>query len=322
MNPPTAVDLSDLAPASAADALTYFPRSMDAERWREVRERVLRTLPLLNLRKAHDVRRAVRLLGVYFAALADDGLDVDDESLEVLFDPDRIESYVIGKRAYLATQHELRYFRVWGRELNPLGTWSPGTPVTTHRPRQDPLTADQVKDLLAAITNLRRGKSRQRLTLLVNLVLGCGASPTEITRLGWDNFDIDGGGRMIVRLPGGSARATPLPPRQVVAAAPYRTALAKMANERSGRVINAKDVNHLSMTFRNDAKSLRGIPRVTLTLLRTTWMVERAQAGVHWTDLAVAAGIAAESLIAALDGHVEGYGRERQARLFARKVWQ
>lgn len=305
---PTTVDISSLTPEMRSTMLKYQPTFLDRDLWLKIRNYVFELVVRVEPPKTHDLTRALRLLAGYVGSLVhDDHLDVARTPIEVVFDPARVEMYVTGARMELAPAHDRRYYRRYGRVFNPAGAWAKGSPVTARTERMDPYTAAEVDAMLRALKSMRRGKYRELLTVVINVVLACGAGTTELTLLKWEDFRIAPGLGWVVDLPGGSARTRPLPPRTVPLAKPYRAAVVRMARTRTGLIINPSfdDPRYFSSVVGSAASEMHVTPKVSITGLRTTWMVNRAVAGVPFPDLAEAAGIAWGSLVRALEGHVD-----------------
>lgn len=307
VNPATNIDLTELSQSIASRAATYCPANVPTSVWLRVRDQALQLLVELNRLSSlqeYEAYRAIRLLTAYLAQLDGEGLDVCGEPIDVLFDAHRVESYVTGGRAPLASEHELRYYRKYGRELNPLGAWPPATPVRTRAQRHDPYDLDELSAIFGAIDALRDGKYRRTLLAVTNTVLGCGATPSELVVLEWSAFSRGTDGYLYAALPGGPGRSARRPARTLPVAEPYAVAVAELAATTYGPIIEPNSVNQLSNTFRSAADSMGDIPPLTITQLRTTWMVERARAGVPWPELATAAGVELDSLVRALRGHM------------------
>lgn len=303
----TRVDVSGLPEGAERRVLAYEPTTISETDWVRIRDRVIEMVVRVSPAKPHDAGRAIRLLAYYLHAVEQDGLDVATDPVEVLFDPIRVESYVTGGGKHIAPDHDRRYFRKYGRSLNPAGAWPKGSPVSVRTERQDPYTTDEVQRILRAVEGMRHGTYRELFNVVVRVVLASGAGTSELTTLRWEDFRNVPGCGWAVDLPGGPARTVPLPARTVPLARPYRSAVVRLAEHRSGLILNeSKDPRRLSNTINSADHELRSSIKVTVTRLRTTWMVDRARAGASWVDLAAASGIALESLVRALTGHVDG----------------
>lgn len=306
MNPPTTVDVQGTLgdPEAVRRVLGYSPETMERDVWLNIRDTVLNLVLDLGDQDEWAAVRAVRVIAAYLAVLQDEGFDVNTVGVDVLFDADRVASYVTGQRRYVVSRHELRFLGVFGRVLNPAGRWPVHIPVGVRAARAAPYTADGVLDLFAAVAGLPAGFRRDRLTVVLNVILGCGATPADIVAADWTIFRPGPRGLLYAHLPGGPSKAVSIPARVVPVADPYRAEIAHLAATRTGALVDQPTSAKFVSATNNDAELLRGAPHLRMTELRTTWMVDRARAGVALTDLAPLAGIKLESLVRAVGPHV------------------
>lgn len=305
-NPPSAVNLDHLPADMRQAVLNYSPLKVPRQEWLAVRERVLLMLSYLELDHPEAPYRAIRFLSAYLHALHRDGMDVATLPVEVLFDAHRIESYVSGQRIPFAAETEMRALHRLAKQLNPSGAWPIARKPHPGAGRLGAYSPEQIVDVFAAIDGMRNGKSKDRQTVVANIILGCGATPAEVFALHWDMFEEHPGGVLIAHLPGGANRRHPLPPRQVPVADPYRRTVTALARQRYGKVVPQPDANELAKAVASDSRSMRSAPRIQMSRFRATWMVERARAGANWVDIARLAGVLLQSLAQVLDGDVDG----------------
>jgi len=315
------IDMSVVRADVAHALVAYTPLTMDARVWATLRDRVLALVLVLVPTSSDTASRMARVIAYYLETVVRSGVAIDDPDA-VVFDSRRVESFIAANPTGVPgiSTNDLRLLREYATMLNPAGAWPVRTPASRRHSRGAPYKGDEVPNILSAIKGLRRGKSRDRLTVAVNTVLGCGATSSELLALEWSAFyPIDGLG-WVVALPGSTPRNPSLRSRVVPVAKPYISTLIPLIGERSGRLVDNTGTTDLAQALNSDSRSLRGASPVTMTRLRTTWMWERSQAGVNLIDVADAAGVRLEAVAVALDGHLFEDDSSRTARAFVRSA--
>lgn len=303
----------------AYSLVAYTPIAMDSRVWAALRDRVLALVVVLVPTSSETASRMARVIAYYVEMVVRSGVGINDPE-PVLFDSRRVESFIAANPGGIPgiSTNDLRLLREYATVLNPVGAWPVRTPASRRHSRAAPYKGDEVPNILSAIKGLRRGKSRDRLIVAVNTVLGCGATAAELLALEWSAFyPIDDLG-WVVALPGATARNPHLRSRIVPVAKPYISTLTPLITQRSGHLVSSTGTTDLAQALNSDSRSLRGASAVTMTRLRTTWMWERSQAGVNLIDVADAAGVRLEAVAVALNGHLTESDSARTARAFVR----
>lgn len=211
----------------------------------------------------------------YAAWLLGQGMPLD---LEAVFTPQAIEHYVaVGLRHLSPTSRGTKrsYLSTIGRRVTKAAPWEP---KQVHLPRRQlaaPYTAEQVDRMWECALAQATPRRRRTGAALVTLGLGAGLAASEYQLITGDSVSSDDG--LVWLTVGGQW------PRRLPVIARYAGVLVELA-ERCGSRPLAADPMPTHRNALNSLAKLVEVPRtvgsVSVSRMRTTWMVRMLAAGV------------------------------------------
>jgi hypothetical protein len=274
----------------------YWPKSIDADRWDEVRPFVLDAAERLGLDGGAGAQRAVRVLARLAAWAAGQGLPLD---LEVVLDPDTVERFVV---VGLTDDRSRATYRAVLRRVGPLLTrrapWEVRPAPAARRQVAVPYPLHELESLRSdALVQPTPGRVRAARALLA-LGAGAGLDGRWVTRIGAPDVRRSGG-VVVVRV------GEPCP-RVVPVLASWEGAVLELAASAGREFL----VGGRSLA-KNRASSLaaslvvgNGHPRFSASRLRSTWLVSHLLLGTRLPELAAAAGLQGVTVLSDLLPHV------------------
>jgi hypothetical protein len=261
----------------------YRPRRIDSQTWLAVRPFVLGCADRLGLAGGAGSIRVVRVLAGLAAWAVGDGLPLD---ADIVLDPDTVERFVaVG----ISDDRSRATYRAVLRRVGPLLTkrapWEARPATVARRKVALPYSAAELHGLRAdAASQATAGRVRAARALLA-LGAGAGLDGRWVARVDADDVT-SRDGAVLVRVGEPAARSVPV--------------LAFLEDEVLELACSAGDeflVGGRSLT-RNRAGSLaasvvvaHGHPKLSVSRLRSTWLVTHLAMGTRLPELARAAGM-------------------------------
>lgn len=276
--------------------LAYAPLGEETP-WEQYREfcldALLRTAPATKS-AALDTLRAIFMLVL---DCVHRGVNVE---LESVFAAEEVETFAARARARAAKQrqgevlvdNQVSRLRTIGALLNPASNWPVRRESGPRRPLERPYQPDELEQMSRAAHAIRDARRRRIAIAALAMGLGAGLSAGEQHRARVEDVATDPDGLAWINVRDASGRVS----RQVPFAEPWGAALLNALKI----TVHNRFAEHVLPIGRNAnaysdnlSTSLLGkaVPRIESARLRTTWLVQRLQAGIWIPELQQVAGL-------------------------------
>ena len=261
----------------------YTPRAVDLTRWDSALQ-VFVVSAVLALEPAGPA-----IAGRYTRALtrlADwsltEGLPLD---LEVVLDPDAVERFTSTlprKRSTATYRADLRRI---GRRLTTKAPWEPRAETVSRRAVAPPYPPEELTNLRRFAANQSTPERRRRATVLMALGAGAGLDGRWCTRIRPQDLRCTPRGLLV--------RVGPPNPRIVPVLTAFEADLEEVRLDLSGEVLvgGAYQARKRASDLVARLDAAPGCPRLSLSRLRSTWLVHHLSIGTRLPELAEAAGL-------------------------------
>lgn len=281
-------------PTAGPSIESYRPRSVDPLIWAEVGPFARRWVELVPNGAGGSGVQRLKPLAQYLAWRSEGGRAVTDPG--VVFRADEIEQFISGGCGHLAGGTRATYrsaLRTIGEHVVGVEVACPDRMVELAKPAPlTPYTDSQFAALLGAIAGRPTAFQRDNAMVLVVFGRGAGLTAGDIANLtSWDVRTTQDG-TTLVTVAGDRPRRVPLLRRWEAMASQIA------ADAEGGPMFNPAR----SRATRNDIARFcdrlawRDAPRLSVSRLRITWVVEQLAAGIPLHVLAEAAGVTAPNL--------------------------
>jgi hypothetical protein len=280
------------AGASAGEWLArYAPRTLDRDRWESLRSFVVPMVLALAPAGPPIAARYARGL----TRLADwclvEGLPLD---LEIVLDPDTIERFISSLPKNRSTSTYRADLRRIGRRLTKQAPWEPLPEPLSRRAVAAPYSPKELADLRRFAGNQSTRERKRRAIALIALGAGAGLDGRWCTKIQPEDLLRTPAG-MLVRVGAPNPRVVPIlrgfqadleelpltPDDEVVVGGAYRE------RKRASDLVTRLD-------------PAPGFPRLSLSRLRSTWLVHHLTIGTRLPELAAAAGLVGVTVLSDL----------------------
>jgi hypothetical protein len=273
---------------------SYMPRTVDPAVWAEVGPSARAWVSLVPVEVTSQAVGLLKPLSQYLAWRHAGAMNAADPA--TVFRVDDIEQFIQNGCQHLTVRTRATYRSALLRVGEHVAGWqvvrpTQGLPIGAADP-QAPYSPGELAAVLGAVSGRRTGFQRHNGLVIVALGRGAGLTAGDITALVGTDIEERHDGTVIVHVAGPNRRQVPVLASWATQVAGLGVMTGHHPMFRSDRTeIKRNDIARFC-----DRLVWRDAPRLNVSRLRATWIVEHLEAGTPLHLLAAAAGVRAASL--------------------------
>ncbi len=284
----------------------YSPRSLDLIRWESLRSFVISSVLALTPAGPPVAGRYARGLAHLADWCLSAGLPLD---LEVVLDPDTIERFISTLPKNRSTSTYRADLRRIGRRLTKLAPWEPLPEALSRRAVAAPYSSQDLADLRRFAAHQSTSERKNRAAALIALGAGAGLDGRWCAHIKPEDLRRTPKGLLVL--------VGPPNPRVVPVLRAFEEDLEELSLGPDDEVVvggaHHERKRASDLVARLDAAP--GCPRLSLSRLRSTWLVHHLTIGTRLPELAAAAGLVGVTVLSDLLEFVPPLPQEEADRL-------